>query len=188
MEMFGFGELPPEIQELIREQVDRTKMASSSVGHDIHRMFDEMPVDHLVALRIIFRGILSEENVRLAAFFDGVAATTLHIKYGVCAGCGENHDIDLQKVTTPPLSTPTQEPPTASSADDAASSPDVNYFSNLELYEVVAIEDGPAVSCAVPNGCSSVGSPMRWVNLEDRMQRPPGIEGCPRCIQKQKWG
>jgi len=88
---FFDGMLPPEIQEQLREQRDKDQMVRESLRREIEGMFLELSPENLATLRLILRAIADEPSGRLAAYYEGIVAQTLVLKYNLCGGCGGDH-------------------------------------------------------------------------------------------------
>jgi hypothetical protein len=93
MEVFGFGELPDELQQAMQEHLDKQQMLSTALHHDIDRLLDEMTVEQLLALRIILNSCA--HNDQAAPFFEGQVAACWRFKHGRCGGCGRDHMEEL---------------------------------------------------------------------------------------------
>lgn len=92
---FVFGEPPEEVKEQMKAEFDRQQMLTTSMQHDISRLFREQSLDNLRTLRILLHLIAGSPLA--SAFYEGVTATILEEKFHVCA-CGDDHDEDLAEV------------------------------------------------------------------------------------------
>lgn len=173
----------PNPEEMKRIQ-DEHEMSLEAFRHDVQRLFDELSVDHLVTLRMLLHQIASGGLESYAAYLEGIAAATLHVKHNRCAGCGKDHNEELlapsEKVdTTEPRVEPGDE---LMVTDDENLSVEENYKRNLKLFRVAHPEDLPGMGGPVVCVDCSYGYP----SLEDRMLRSP--DDCPGCHNKAKWG
>jgi len=94
MQMFFGGVLPPEMQAQMAEQQDRHQMAAEVWRHEINGFLMSLDAEQTLTLKKIFMQ-MSED---LANYYLGVLTTILHLKHGVCAGCGVNHEEDLTAI------------------------------------------------------------------------------------------
>ena len=183
---FGFGELPEEIQDKLKQEMDRHQMATDAMQHDVSRFFRELSVDHLKTLRFLMHACSC--SAQAAAFYEGVAATHLTLIHNVCA-CGEDHDADAHALLEPSEDTKLvaliEHPDLADDVKEVAGQmrEQVNAAlasdPNTGPYNLKLDENDNYV-------CANCGKP--YPSLDDRMLRPPGPDGCPGCVDKAKWG
>lgn len=181
--------IPEEIKEQIRKEMDENHMRLEAFRHDVQRLFEEIDKDHLVTLRHVFFQFAQTPNPQYAAYLEGVAATTLHYKYGVCGSCGEDHTEALLKEDGSPGSQP--QPPVE--VEGQLSLMDTLQADERSSFEEKCLEFGvePLYQFGVPLDQTRVqccNCKQIYVNLADRTVKPPGDENCPGCIHKAKWG
>lgn len=185
--------ISPEQMQAIR---DRHEMMAQDQRNRIRSMIDAQTPEHLVVLRDLFQNFAHDAN--LASYFEGVAGTTLQLKFpDVCEGCGENHDelthddlspesITLEELAEQTIALrPTEDALLDAEGkvnEDMLPEPIQNLNEQMDLFGVEPITDNPLGEVR----CKNCG--MHYVSLADRMLREPGIEGCGGCIQKEKWG
>lgn len=169
---FVFGEPPEEIKEQMKAEFDRQQMLTTSMQHDIARLFREQTLDNLRTMRILLHLIAASPLA--SAFYEGVAATILEEKFNVCA-CGSDHDEDLAGV----LGDEAEVSPEGKAEVEAmAAFNDELATDRLKLYGL-EYHDGKLL-------CSNCGK--EYPSIEDRALREPGPDGCPGCVEKTKWG
>jgi hypothetical protein len=182
--------LPEEVKQQMREQMDQHHMAIDSFRHDVQRLFEEIDQEHLLTLRHLFNHFAQQTGAVYPAYLEGVAAATLHHRFGVCASCGEDHTAELLKQDG--ADSQPQPPGEGQPAGDqlelpfpadnsVSASDEAEYLLLCEQFNVTPSEGSkPGVTC---RGCG-----QDYVSLGDRMIKPPGEENCPGCVHKAKWG
>lgn len=171
-----FEMLPPEIRDQLQQQIEQRHMELESFRHDIQRLFEELNQDHLLTLRHLLNHISLSEKAIFPAYLEGIAAATLKYRFNVCASCGVNHEEELLKENASHPDVADDEPlPTQLSLWE-----DEQAALSMDKFNVEPIPDSDAVKC---RNCGQV-----YVSLADRMVKPPGVENCPGCIHKAKWG
>lgn len=163
---------PEEVQEKVREMMDRQSMAITAMRHDVQRFFTELSVEQLSLLRFLLHQITA--NPEAGPFYEGVASTTLLLKHNVCPGCGIDHDKEAMETLQAETAKVTSEDRHPSNVSNVISRVDL-----LEQYRLRPNADGQY-------NCADCG--MGYMSLEDRMLEKPGPEGCDGCIQRAKWG
>jgi hypothetical protein len=161
---FVFGEPPEEIKEQMRAEYDRQQMLTVSMQHDLSRLFREQTQDNLRTMRFLMHVLA--QNPLAAAFYEGAVATLLEERFGMCA-CGDNHDADLAEVLDKPEHEKMDEFNEELVADQ------------MKIYGLEADAFGGLT-------CTNCGK--SYPSLKDRMLRPPGLDGCPGCVERAKWG
>src|SRR3546814_15824068 len=92
-----FGDVPEEMKRAMAQQADKGRMAEEVIRHDIQRLLDETPKDHLLTIRSILRNIAFTEDFKLAAWLDGQVTAILHGRFNVCSGCGQDQPEAFQR-------------------------------------------------------------------------------------------
>lgn len=87
-----FGFLPPEMAQAMQRQNDQVQMFQEAQQKSIEHLLDALDPEDLATLRMIFRDMVPDEKGRLAAYYEGVCASMLRVKYDRCPGCGGDHD------------------------------------------------------------------------------------------------
>lgn len=181
--------LPEEVKAQLREQLDQHHMAIETFRHDVQRLFEEVHKEHLVTLRHLFNHFAQVGNQVYPAYLEGVTAATLHYRFGVCASCGEDHaEALLKQDGADSQGQPAVDGETVGqmNIDEIVHQTDEErYVDNCVKWGVTPVDTelpGPnaRVKC---NRCGQV-----YPNLADRMVKPPGLENCPGCVHKAKWG
>lgn len=163
MQFFG-GELPDEIKEAIRSQIDQQQMIISTSHHEIQRLFSELNAEHLQTLLGIFRYLVNASSSSPASYLEGLVISALHYRFEICGSCSRNHTEDLaQDLTKKPASN---------------FNPSEFVLGKAKEYFVSSIGDKGKVKC---NNCG-----IEYPSLADRMKRSP--ENCSGCHQKSAWG
>jgi hypothetical protein len=169
MALFGFGELPEEIQQAIASQVERQHLAIVTSHHDIQRMLEELSLEHLLVFHGIFHHLASEGNHK-SAYLEGLAVGVLRFKHNICGACGRNHDEDLQE----------QMEPSENKIKEALDR--INETSDEDIQNALKWKVSFGTSGKVR--CNNCG--MEYQSLADRMLRSP--DDCSGCHQKSAWG
>lgn len=178
--------LPPEVKDAVERHITQQQMSVQSFRHDVQRLFEELDKEHLVTLRHLFNHLCIAEDGRYASYLEGIAATTLHHRFNVCASCGVNHDEELLKQPEP-VDEGTQESLFAAQASYTA---DELYRQFLQRCRDYGCKPTDKINQddlnKTPVACQNCGK--EYVSLEDRMIEPPGAEHCEGCVHKTKWG
>lgn len=167
---FQFGPSP--------EDVERARMAGEASGHETREFFDSLSAQQLRKLSSLFNHAANTEG-NAAIYYVGLISAFLDLKFKECVACGKDHDKPFEEMETSLL-----EPSKEESEDPELYVPrkdTATYDKLMGMYNLEQDDDGSdKVMC---RGCG------QWYqNLKDRMRRKPGVDGCPGCIQKQKWG
>ena len=168
---------PPDMPEEMRRQyenvADRKEMEQQEWAHSLSRFFDSLDAEQVVTLRKMMHGVvMTTEHSDIPSFWEGLLTGIMHFKYNTWFGRGENHDHVLDAVAGQTEADAAHEP-------DGTGMSDADYKDMMALYGLEITEEG-ALVC---KGCGATS-----VSLKDRMRRDPGKEGCPGCIQREKWG
>lgn len=186
--------------EFLRGQADRSEMAADSFRHDVQRFISEMSAEHLVTFRQILSQLVTNEDWRLVAYYEGVAAGTLHFKYNVCTGCGRDHDAEAMEHMEEASGKGDPQPevePRPSDTEEQLILFDIDKNGNqqilseltpekfklMEEYNLDDVRDEDTLKL-LGFACKNCG--MRYPSIEDRMLREK--DDCSGCIQKAKWG
>ena len=161
-----FEKLPPEIREAILQQQEHMEMHREADLHALRDFFDELNEEQLRALSLLMLLVKDPER---NAYYEAIIDSHLQFKFGTCP-CGKNHNED-ELLAGP-----------ARIGEDAVVTPDADANENERLMHEYNMYQDPEGSLHC-NGCD-----MPYVSLEDRMRRDPGVEGCPGCQHKAKFG
>lgn len=173
--------------EEMKAHLERQDMAIESYRHDVQRLFDELPKEHLLTLRIMLNQFTTEADSRLTSYYEGVAATTLAYRFKVCGGCGRDHSEELLDEPAPEdknfqtekffslregdktlFNVPTDE--------GGLSELTVEQFRQMEEYNLDDVRDENTLKL-LGFICKNCG--LRYVSIEDRMlKRPDDCHGC----------
>ena len=179
---------PEEFQEKVNELYQRQQMATEDFQHQIAGLFDGFSEEQLTTYKHMLHHIVMSTNSHgdtLAAYYEGIATGLLHVKFGVCLGCDQNHEKLMQE--------------SGLRADSNISYPDVG--NNLQVGEngelsklqqeqmfLYDLDDLREEESGILVGFICKNCKKQYVSIEDRMLREPGVEGCGGCQQKAKWG
>lgn len=171
---------PEEWEAYQRKQQDEVKQIVERNRMEVKHLVGSLDLEQLK----IFRRVLQHSaNSEFRLQVEGIAMGRIMYEFGMDYD-GEDPYSKLLEDTTPP--TPDFEGGMSQYEPD----PDLAAAAKLEEdhkkakeYELEWNED--------PNypdqyRCANCKEPV--TSLEDRMLRPPGVEGCPTCQQKAKWG
>lgn len=180
--------IPEEMKEAIRSTMEHKNMSAEAFKHDIQRLLEEADRDHLLTMRHLFAILAADEDGRYAAYLEGCAAATLSQKHGVCSSCGKNHDEEFLSAGQP-AGDGVQ--PSMFEVEQQAISTYAEYSELCTKYRVINAvppSDSDTFSDIVGQAVRCTNCGQQYVNLTDRMLKPPGVEGCEGCIHKEKWG
>lgn len=180
--------MPPELQKYMQEVYDHQDMASSEWSHSVARFLESLDKEQISVLKVLFHGFVSCTCGvgRSAAYYEGLLDALGSEKFDICIGCGENHLESIQKLTEEgdisPLKDGGEDLSPFDDENKGKAEKEIDEADLMKLYGVVPSDDfGPgSVQC--------INCKFTYPNLEDRMRRDPGVEGCQGCIQKAKWG
>lgn len=196
---------PDDMPEELKAQIEQHQMEHEAQSHEMVRTLTEMdPASMRVMKNLLLMGMSDENSL---AYYMGVLTVLIASKENTCLACGKSHDAALNAilehdkpsdgappVTAPPAPSvsdvapepePRSEPPVEGERPktvvDGKELSDADRTALLELYEVDDhfMLDGRVVC----KNCQHI-SP----NLEDRMLRNPGRDGCGTCQLQTKWG
>jgi hypothetical protein len=180
---------PDEFQSQVRSMYQRQQMATEDFQHQVASFFDDMGEEQLVTFKHMMHHVFilsSATGDSIAAYWEGVVTGLLHVKYGVCLGCGENHDRLMHDAGL--RHTPDDEGPDVSAVAVAAGWPgplSAEQHKQMADWELDDLrEDGTNVLL----GFVCVNCGHQYPSIEDRMLREKGKAGCSGCVQKEKWG
>lgn len=199
---FIFGPTPsPEQQEQMQADELRRQMELDNFRHGYQRLFLELDRDQLQTLRDMLHALARTNNDPLAASWEGMAAMSLRLRFGVCTSCEVNHDEELQTPTKPPSTRPEpelvttdteaffvrQEADTPLPIFGSITDEDRQRMAEFHLDDVY--EEGSGVllyfACTGIKGTSSPCG-MTYPSIEDRMKRP--AEDCSGCFERMAHG
>ena len=203
-----FVPLTPEQREELERQRAKEEMAVEDYRHSQQRLFIELPKEHLLTVRLMFHALSNLDHVEciaMASYLEGLATASLHYRFKVCPGCGEDHDKEFFFADQESLDIdPTGKTDTADKVDYITEPMPVKggdipslmeeLDSGLLTADDIALmvqynlddvrdEDTQKLLGFICKGCG-----LRYISIEDRMLRPPGVEGCGGCQQKSAWG
>jgi hypothetical protein len=191
---------PEEFKAEFSAMIDRQKMQAEDYSHAATSLFDALSEEQLMSLSSIMHNIaLSGKGKGRAvpAYYEGILCGILHIKYGVCFGCGKNHDREMQSAMTDSLdkfnagktledTSEYEEPPLPYLGDLRIGETGQLSLAQMHNMEVYNLDDVREEGSNVLLGYICKGCGLRYVTIEDRMLKEPG--DCSGCIQKNKWG
>jgi hypothetical protein len=171
---------------MIERQTAMQTATREVMGHDLRRMLDEIPEEHLRTLIMVIDSItMSDKPERLGAYLVGRAASAMETRFKVCSACGSKHD-DASELDVP-LPVKARRKSEASDWTPIGSKNPIglNESGTMLLYGLDDLrneETGELVGFICTN-CQ-----QRYPTIQDRMLQPPGVEGCSGCQQKAKFG
>lgn len=169
--------MPPELQAYLTEISDRQDMASAEWVHRVSNFIEGLNVEQISVLKIMFHGltVCTCGTGKHAAYYEGLLDAMGAAKFDICMGCGENHLESIQKLNE------ASEPNPHVDENAGKSGEEIDEADLMKLYEVKKVHDaGDVVQCV---NCGYV-----YPSLKDRMMKDPGMENCPGCVEKTKWG
>lgn len=191
--MFMPFEMPEEMREQLRKQAEEHAMQTENYYHSVQHLFDELNKEQLLTLRWILHNVRADESGQLASYYEGQLANMLHQKHNVCPGCGKDHaeeflDNPASGVSTESVNANTERVKAETTADIAHFGPSAltdEQRGNMDEYN---IDDAWDEETGKFLGFVCLGCGLKYQSIEDRMLKPPGVEGCSGCIQKAKFG
>jgi hypothetical protein len=181
---FIFGAPDPEQQAEMQRQVDQAHMQQQSLRHEVQSFVDNLDEDGLRVLRAIVHAASGDENY--GSFVQGCLTTMLHVKYGLCAACGKNHDKELLGDTSSAepvqVSDGTEQPALDEESSPAEWAATMAEY-NLRLPNPGEVDHTPDEKPVICIGCNTL-----YQSLEDRTLRPKGVDGCWGCQHKAAFG
>lgn len=162
--MFGpMGMVPVDPEELKRQQ-DEADAISHERRMRVHRFIEELSSDDLGTFNEILLTMLHmQDPTSYINFLHGNCNAILRLKHNACA-CGIDHGRDQLEAEKAKL--------------DAEREAE-NDLPAMKEYGLVRKSDGKLY-------CTGCG--IEYQSLDDRMLRPPGVNGCGSCQQKAAWG
>jgi hypothetical protein len=156
------------------EMMEQFHISVEVTAHETRQFFLELKPEQLIKLG----GLMANTKGHASHYYQGLITMLLDQRYNICFACGENHDEEIERTFGPnevlkKAAENLKNTPPGKEVDE--------YKLNMISYNMEADDEGSDhVMC---RNCK-----MWYENLEDRMQRVPGPEGCEGCRQKEKWG
>lgn len=176
---FAFEDLPPEVQEQIKNQQVMAEMSTENYSTAVFNLFDELSSDQLQTLNTMFYNIvISPRGQLLAAHYQGQVQMANKFKYNICPLHGVNHDKEIPGQgpddQVPPEPTPEAPAGTWEPSQDDKINMSV-YGLSFKISEETHLPLFYCVNCS-----------MSYPSIQDRMLKDS--DNCPGCIQKAQWG
>lgn len=166
----GFMPVPPEVQEMYYNHIERQKMSYEDTVHELDSFVESLDATQLEQFDAFLK--LVAPSATKTAFWRGRIAGLRKSRDDVCL-CGGKHSLnDLLEAPAPPEEKPELVVQTEFATDSAT-------MVSAMLDYNLTVEDDKIV-------CKGCGK--SYVSVEDRMLRRKGVEGCEGCIHKNKWG
>jgi len=203
---------PEEFQEKVNELYQRQQMATEDFQHQVTGLFDGFTEEQLVTYKHMLHHIVMNTNSHgdtIAAYYEGIATGLLHVKFGICLGCDQNHEklmqesglrnttewtpdhdpiFDLEKFTADQERELDDEGPDVSAVAVASGWAGPLSAEQQKSMDEYGLDDLREEGTNVLLGFVCINCKRPYPSIEDRMLREPGVEGCGGCQQKAKWG
>lgn len=203
MSEFQFGiPLPNEFLAEAQRQHDLHNMARQTVRHDMFAFLESLDEDQSKQFSLLVRTFANDEDGSYAKYIDGYFSALRERKFGVCPGCGVNHDevpedmrpnepsadyvqgvSDDIKVEAEEIKNDLQIEAARVGTHYVLTEFDQQHMEEYNLDDLRDEDDRATLLGFVCLGCG-----MRYISIADRMLRPPGIEGCNGCQLKSGHG
>ena len=82
--------------EALQAAHDQHQMMAEDYRHGTMHFLDSMNEDQILQFRWIMHNIVGSSDSQLAAYYEG-QASIVGVKFGLCPGCGVNHDKEAEK-------------------------------------------------------------------------------------------
>lgn len=172
-------DLPPGMPEELKQAIIAHHMKNDQISHEIAAFFEELNEEQLRILKGVISMLTYADNpVATGTYYIGLMVGILNQKFKLCLGCAGKHDEEAHKMYEDAQAEKLEHP--LHMADQVKLIPEEEAAQMLTYGVSVLKSQYPALIC---NGCGAI-----FINLEDRMLRPPGVKGCETCKQNQKWG
>lgn len=205
----------PDLPEPIRRAIhqhqayhERVEMQMNMTSHDIHLLFQKivgLGPDEAVLFRAFLVAMI-EETGRIP-YHIGIVVMESDKQHGICPACGIQHDEELADIIVKEReamkkAAEEEDEPIELKLDREsvllANGQIINpndskrhwatFISNLpeEIADALPLYNLNLIPGEWPNVLCKCGT--KYVSIEDRALRPPGVEGCSTCQQKEKFG
>lgn len=188
-------EMPPEMRAQIEEAEAHRRLHMRDNTHALDEFLKSLDKDQLTALHML---VTTSDDKESSSYWRGQISMVLNLKYDVCP-CGTDHDAELDAAFQPKDEPPTHAPNQTDTLDgrpiedvelpgevvDGEPTGLAEYMDLCEKYNVEPLGD-PRDNAVTKVKCKGCG--IENPSLDDRMLRPPGIEGCTGCQQQSAWG
>lgn len=187
-------QLPEEIEQALRAQLDRAEMSADATRHDVLRFFDELDPEQLKTFRMLIHHCASDESGRYASHLEGLISGVLQYKHGLCMGCGKKHDDPSELIKNEGLPNTVEKDDPQLVADGTkqlelfAQEKAVADLQAMEKWGVRPPVEGEVEASPEEKPVICIGCGALYQSLEDRMRRSPGIDGCYGCQHKSAHG
>lgn len=173
-----FFQTPSELVAHLREHQAHDEMNHEHTSHRIRDFIDSLDSEQLEVFEILVKAC-GDDSTR---FHLRGRIMEAQRRFGVCP-CGKDHSKVPEDMQPDPV-------------PEKATEPHPDMPSREELMKLYTLESNPDYgmkdweqryeTVPQPFRCSNCG--MGYVSLEDRMLRPPGIDGCGGCRLKSAHG
>lgn len=211
---FPFNQLPEPVQEEIKQARDRGQLEIDVLKNNLRNFFETASEEHLLAVRSMLAMLrAAPEGI---PFYEGILATFLFQRFNKCIWCSEDHTADFHLLDS--TSNEPAEPEASiemvrarlkvrqykievgedlsldevQALNEQALRPPVDLIDRAKMEEwglddlwAEGTEEIPDEFLGYVCATCKIN---RWPSIQDRMLSPKGIEGCPACQNKAKWG
>lgn len=199
--------IPENVHAALQAAAERHSMMAEDYRHRIMDLFNTLDEEQLVSLKWMLHNITMESPSQLSAMYEGQITVIMEKKFGLCAGCGINHEKEAKALAAqsdPAVPTKATNPVDAEAREQLATPTEpskyVNQFGdlteddlrNMEIYHLDDVRDEENGYALLGFICTGIiggprgGCGMRYGSIADRMLRPP--EECTGCFTKAAHG
>lgn len=170
-------------------------MEASQLRHAVYDFLNNLNYEQIKILDVMILRVAADAEWGhfLSGYIDGLSV----MKFDICPGCGEPMASHDPSVLLPPINsegdTLTVTPQMLTLADKIDKRIDGEQRLLMDLYGLDDVWDIERevflyFQCTQTPGCPSAGCGMQYFSIEDRMLRPPGLDGCSGCQVKSAHG
>lgn len=194
MEFLPYDE---ETMAKMKKAAEERQERSNVAIHAMVRLLGELSQEDMEALGSLVSYIANRgrKAPQAASYWQGMIAARLHERFGLCSGCGENHDAALAEMagevqeeapTPQPVQPVLQNGPmpiswTPKGSKEPLGDAEANIMRLHDLQENRK-PDGTLIDF-ICKGCGRT-----YISIQDRTLMPVGPTGCSGCLLKTKWG
>lgn len=167
------SEPPEEFMQAVHQQQEHVAMLNLVHKTAVKNLFDSLDAEQLVVLKNMFQHVYVVGG-EAALYYRSTAEAILRYQRDVCPECGLDH---VEELFAHSEMDPAQQAEPKTDAQLALEAQMQEY--GLEWFH----DDDQGIDYLRCINCEKF-----YPSLDDRMMKPPGVEGCDGCQMKAKWG
>lgn len=151
-------------------------MEAQQLRHAVYKLINDLDKDQIQTLDMILLQIAQDSEYAhlLSGYIDGV----LEAKFQICPACGEPLSSHDPESLLPPIENELETKMKTFISDEMRAQ--MNEYGLDDAWDIET-EQFLYFVCTATEKCPDAGCGMHYSSIEDRMLRPPGVNGCGGC-------